>query len=44
MDGIAMKGKIIIISFQLQKQILQKLHSNHMGIEKMRLLVHESVY
>ena len=35
-DGIEMKGKKIIIPFQLQKQTLQQLHSNHMGIEKMR--------
>ena len=37
-DGIVMKGKRIIILFQLQKQILQHLNSNHMEIEKMRLL------
>ena len=43
-DGIAMKGKRIIILSLLQKQILQQLHSNHMGIEKMRFLAHESVY
>ena len=43
-DGTVMKGKRIIIPFQLQKQILQQLHSNHMAIEKMKLLVHESVY
>ena len=43
-DYTAMKGKRIIIPFPLQKQILQQLHSNHMGIEKIRLLIYESVY
>ena len=43
-DGITMKGKRIRIPFPLQKQILQQLHSNHMSIEKIRLLVCESVY
>ena len=38
--GIAMKGKRIIIPFQLQKQP----HSNYMGIEKMMLLAYESLY
>ena len=43
-DGIVMKGKRIIIPFHLQKHILQQLHSNHLGIEKTRLLVHGLVY
>ena len=44
-DGIAMKGKlVIIIHLLLQKQILQQLHSNHMGIEVMRLLVCKTIY
>ena len=43
-DNIAMKGKRLIIQFVLQKQILQQLHSNHTGIEKMRLLAYELVY
>ena len=30
-DGVAMKGKQIIIPFTLQKQILDQLHSSHMG-------------
>ena len=42
-DGFAMKGKRIIIHFLLQKQILQQLHGNHMGILKMRLLACESI-
>ena len=34
-----MKGKGTIIRFLLQRQMLQLLHSNHMDIEKIRLLV-----
>ena len=41
---IMMKSKRVIISLQLQKWVLQQLHSNHMGTGKMRLLVCESVY
>ena len=41
--GITMNGKKMIIPFLLQRQI-QQLHSNHMGIEKTRLLVCEMVY
>ena len=33
-DGIAMKGGRIIIPFLLQKQILEQLHSNHLGMGK----------
>ena len=43
-DGIAMKGKRIIIPFSLQNQILEQLHINDMSIEKTRLLVRDSVY
>ena len=43
-DGIAMKGKKIIIPFQLKEHILQQLHSNHIGIKKMKLLAHKPVY
>ena len=43
-DGVAVKGKGIIMPSQLQMQILSQLHSNHMEIEKMRLFVCESVY
>ena len=42
--GVSVKGKIIIVPSQLKMQILGQLHSNHMGIEKMRLLVCKSVY
>ena len=43
-NGITMKGKRIIIPFLSQKQILQQLHSNYMGMEKMRLLAFELKY
>ena len=33
-DSTAMKDRRIIIPFLLQKQILEQLHTNHMGIEK----------
>ena len=34
----------IIIPSQLQAEILSQLHSNHMGTEKTRLLMYESIY
>ena len=40
-DGITIKVKGIVIFFLLQKQILWQLHSNHIGIEKRRLLALE---
>ena len=43
-DGIAIKGKGVIIPSQMQMQVLRQLQSNQMGIEKMRLLAHKSVY
>ena len=43
-DGIVMKGKWIIMPFVLQNQIPEQLHGSNMGIEKMRILVRESVY
>ena len=43
-DSIAMKGIWIIIPYLLQRQILEWVHSNHMGIEKTWLLTRESVY
>ena len=42
-DGIAMKGKRIIIPCLLQEQMLQQLNNSNMGIEKMWLLANESV-
>ena len=43
-DGIVMKSKWISITFALQTQILDQLHSNHMGIEMMQLFTKESAY
>ena len=42
-NGIAMKGKHIIKPYLLQRQILEQLHNNHLGIEKTHLLTRESV-
>ena len=33
-DGITMKSKSIIIPFLLQRQILDLLHNNHIGIKR----------
>ena len=33
-DGIILKGKCIIIPNSLKEQVLNQLHTNHMGIEK----------
>ena len=43
-DGIILKGRCIDIPNSLRQQILNQLHTNHMGIEKTKLLTHESVY
>ena len=43
-DGIAIKGKWIIVPFILQNQILEYLYSNYLGIEKARLLERESLH
>ena len=43
-DGIILKGKCIIIPNSLRKQVLNQLHTNHMSIEKTKLLAHECVY
>ena len=43
-DGVAMKGRCIIIPAELKQQVLDQLHPNHMGIEKTKLITHESVY
>ena len=34
MDGIIKKGRLITISEEFQKQVLEQPHSNHMGIKK----------
>ena len=34
MDGAVMKGRHIIVPQNLQQQVLDQLHLNHMGIQK----------
>ena len=43
-DRIVLKGRHIVIPTSLRQQVLDQLHTNHMGIEKTKLLAHESVY
>ena len=43
-DSIILKGRCIDISNSLKQQVLNQLHTNQMGIEKTKLLAHESVY
>ena len=43
-DGIILKGRHIVIPNSLRQQVLGQLHTNHMGIEKKKLLACESVY
>ena len=42
--GIAMKGRRIILPFLWYRHVLEQLHSNHMCIEIVRLLMRELVY
>ena len=43
-DGIILRGKCIIMLNSLREWELNQLHTNHMGIEKTKLLAHECVY
>ena len=43
-DGIILKGRCTIMPNSLRQQVLNQLHTNHMGIEKTKLLACESVY
>ena len=43
-DGVIIKGRCIIIPDSLKQQVLTQLHTNHMGIEKTKLLACESVF
>ena len=43
-DSIILKDKCIIIPHSLKEQVLNQLHTNHMGIEKTKLLACECVY
>ena len=42
-DGMIMKGRCNIIPVKLQKQSLDQLHGNHMGIKNTWLLACESI-
>ena len=44
LDGIILKGRCIIIPNSLRQQVLNQLHTNHMGIEKTKLLACKCVY
>ena len=43
-DGVMLKGRCIVIPTSLKQQVLDQLHTNHMGREKMKLFTHKSVY
>ena len=43
-DGVLLKGRCIIIPYNLKQQVLTQLHINHMGIEKTKLLARESIF
>ena len=43
-DSIVLKGRCIIIPNSLKQQVLNQLHMNHMGIEKMKLLACKCIY
>ena len=43
-DGILLKDRCIIMPNSLREQLLNQLHTNHMGIEITKLLARECVY
>ena len=43
-DSLVMKERGIIAPQELKQQVLDQLHIKNMGIEKTKLLMHESVY
>ena len=43
-DGIILKGRCIVIPSTLQKQALELLYINHMGIDKRKVLACKSIY
>ena len=43
-DGVILKGRHIIMPNSLREQVLNQLHTNHMGIEKTKLLAWECLY
>ena len=42
--SVVLKGRHIIMPNSLKQQVLDQLHINHMGIEKVKLLAHEYIY
>ena len=42
--GVILKGRHVVIPDALERQALEQLHFNHMGIQKSNLLVCESIY
>ena len=43
-DGVVIKGRQILTPSSLKQQVLDQLHTNHMGIEKIKLLAWKSVH
>lgn len=43
-NGIIMKGQQVVVPPGMQKDILAKLHTPHLGIEKSKLLAKETIY
>ena len=43
-DSVILKGQHTVIPNSLRQQVLGQLHTNHMGIEKTKLLACESLY
>ena len=43
-DGIILKGRCIIMPNSLRQQVHNQLHTNHLGVEKTKLLACECVY
>ena len=43
-DDVILKDRCIIIPDSIKQQVLTQLHTNHIGIEKTKLLAHESVF
>ena len=43
-DGVILKDRCIVIHNTIQKQALEQHYINHMGMDKTKLLVYESIY
>ena len=44
LDGLILKGTIIIIPSECRDDVLEKLHEGHFGIERTKLRARDSVY